>query len=139
VPIDVGFRSLTNSAVELGKGADQLTGSPSHLLRFYAVECRLKAMLLRRRNLSSTSQLEEDLRSHDLRRLATELRLDPAAYRDLRRCRRRANGGRAGRSIEAVDMHQVWRYGLGVEDEDEKAFVAGLISLEQRCREELGR
>lgn len=137
--VDVGPRSLVNSAVELGDTADRLTGRPSHLLRFYAVECGLKAMILKRRNLRSTSQLDQHLRGHDLRRLAAELRLDAATYRDLRRCRRRAQGGRNDRLVEPAEMHQAWRYGLGVEPEDEKAFVAGLISLERRCREELRR
>src|SRR5690606_18280677 len=100
VSVDVGPRSLVNSAVDLGDTADRLTGRPSHLLRFYAVECGLKAMILKRRNLRSTSQLDQHLRGHDLRRLAAELRLDAATYRDLRRCRRRAQGGRNDRLVE---------------------------------------
>lgn len=139
VPVDIGPGALKNNCAELGESADQLLGPPSHLLRFYAVECGLKAALLRRRGLRSTSQLDPDLRHHDLRRLARELRLDATTYRRLGQCRQRAHSRRAGPPVEPAEMHQAWRYGLGVDPRDEQIFVAGLKSLQRWCREELGR
>lgn len=137
MPVDVSAGALINSCSRLRSGADQLTGPASHLLRYYAVECGLKAALLRQRNLRSTAQLDTDLRSHDLRRLAAELRLDAATYRQLRRCRQ--SGGAGARSVEPGEMHEAWRYGASVHTGDEQAFVAGLTSLERWCRGELGR
>jgi hypothetical protein len=141
VPVDVSALALTKSFVELRSGANQVGGRPAHLLRFYSVECGLKAALLRRRNLRSTAQLDKDdgLRSHDLRRLAAELRIDKATYRQLDRCRRRGGQDADGPPIEVRDLHEAWRYGAGLNTEDEQASVAGLQSLEEWCREVLRR
>jgi hypothetical protein len=134
----VSAHALTSSCVQLRVSADQLTSQPSHLLRFYSVECGLKAALLRRRSLRSTGQLDQDLRSHNLRRLARELNLDQATYANLRRCRQRSHDSR-DHPVEVHEVHEAWRYGAGLDGADEQEFVAGLRSLERWCRKELGR
>lgn len=137
--VEVGPGALTNSYVELGRNADQITSAPSHLLRFYAVECGLKAALLRRHGLRSTSQLESHGRNHDLRRLAKELRLDAATYQGLGSCRSRGRTRPHDPPVGVAHMHEAWRYGLSVDSADEQTFVASLKSLQRWCREELGR
>lgn len=140
MPLHVTDRDLINSYVRLRRAAEATAGATSHLLRFYSVECGLKAMALKRRKLRTTAQLPEDLRSHDLRRLAEDdLRLSPKVYKDLVACRRVASGPVAGSQVNVRQWHEAWRYGAALDPQDEKRSVAVLTALGQRCREELRR
>lgn len=139
MPLQVTERDLINSYVRLRQAAEATVDAPSHLLRFYSVECGLKAMALKRRKLRTTAQLPEDLRSHDLRRLADDLRLSPKVYKDLVACRRIASGPISSSQVEVWRWHEAWRYGAALDPQDEKRSVAALTALGQRCREELGR
>jgi hypothetical protein len=78
VTVDVGVSDLVRSYVCLRNAATNATGESAHLLLFYGVEYGLKAAYLGKRGISGrgTQDLPHELRSHDLRRLAKELRLD---------------------------------------------------------------
>ncbi|WBB95955.1 MULTISPECIES: hypothetical protein [unclassified Solwaraspora] len=127
------------SFVRLLESAEVTAGQVSNLLQFYAVECGLKAAALRRRNLQRTDQLPSDLLSHDLRRLAKELRLTPAAYQRLVDCKRVAVANAPAPPVAVAQLHEAWRYGAGLDAGGERSCVAGLVSLGQWCRKELGR
>lgn len=93
------------------------------LLLFYAVECGLKSLYLRQRNLRSTEMIADDLKSrgHDLRRWFKELRLPatmalPQGFR-LRRDETFWDLGRA---------HEAWRYGAAVHSDDEGKLLEAL-------------
>ncbi|MFG1954642.1 hypothetical protein [Micromonospora sp. NPDC048830] len=79
-----------NSFFRLAEAAGSASEEASHLISFYSVECGMKAAALLRAKLQTTDQLPRDLLSHDLRRLASHLRLSPAEYQMLAPCRRRA-------------------------------------------------
>jgi hypothetical protein len=137
VPTEVSDRDLKSSFDRLDRAVVKPDGAPRYLLRYYAVECGLKSAILRRRRLRSTEQLDPDLRSHDLTKLAKELRLAPDAYADTRPCRRpSAVDGRA--VVPASAVHEAWRYGARLDERDEARFVNGLAVLSRWCREELG-
>ncbi|WP_326551743.1 hypothetical protein [Micromonospora sp. NBC_01813] len=139
MPVHVTHRDLARSFTRLLESAEVTADQVSHLLRFYAVECGLKAAALRRRNLQRTDQLPGDLLSHDLRRLAKELRLTPAAYQRLVDCRRVAAANAIHPPVAVPQLHEAWRYGAGLDASSERSCVAGLVSLGQWCRKELGR
>ncbi|MEO3779194.1 hypothetical protein ABGB16_20585 [Micromonospora sp. B11E3] len=124
-----------NSFFKLAEAAGSASEEASHLLRFYSVECGMKAAALLRGKLQTTDQLSPDLLSHDLRRLASHLRLSPAEYQMLAPCRRRTPGA-AQPTVEVPQLHQAWRYGAKLDAEDEKTAVAGLTSLGNWCRKE---
>jgi|SRR5579884_1967993 len=106
--VEVSWQALRASHRAHHESAARLPeGSPStQLLLFYAVECGLKAELLRRRKLRHSGELPAELRHHDLRALAKELRR-PAP--GLRGCRVRARGGSGqddGPPVGIGDLHQ---------------------------------
>jgi len=113
-------------------------GSSYYLLLFYAVECGLKGIWLKRRNLQRTDQIGDDtlLRQdgHNLLRWIKELRL-PARLVGSRTHFHLASGGTA----EVGNAHQAWRYGTRMHDGDEQALVAWLHSLCTWVREEMRR
>jgi hypothetical protein len=136
VSVDVGVRDLIRSYVELREESAKCGSASSHLLLFYAVECGLKAAVLgkRGRNARSTADLPSELRSHDLRRLAKELKLAGSVLPS--RCQRCHD---AQTAVNHQEMHQAWRYGALLEATDETAFVKALTGLSEWCRKEHDR
>ncbi|KAB1153075.1 hypothetical protein F6X68_14890 [Micromonospora sp. AMSO12t] len=138
MPLTVSLRELTNSYVRLRDAAETSPPPVSHLLRFYSVECGLKVLALKDRNVSSTAQ-QQELITHDLRQLAKTLKLSASAYRNLMSCQRPAKGGFSHPPVAAKQLHEAWRYGAELDPEDEKRTVAGLTTLGQLCAERIGR
>ncbi|MGW2543558.1 hypothetical protein ACWC5I_22420 [Kitasatospora sp. NPDC001574] len=134
--VDVGVGELRRSRDRLARQSEAAEKAGEHasagLLLFYAAECGLKAEVLRwvlRR--ADTSALPGSLRTHHLRRLAKELKLqDPGPGPDPLRCRRHRGGG----WIESHELHEAWRYGAELDAEDQKAAVEALKALVKGAR-----
>ncbi len=131
----MGVPDLVRSYVEQRDAAAVQTGAPGRLLAFYSVECGLKAAILGKNGISarSTEALPPALRTHDLRRLAKELGVVMRRDRELAGCRRRHDGAA---KVPPQDLHEAWRYGAALNEEDEKAVDAALTSLSDWCRQE---
>jgi hypothetical protein len=126
VAVDVDLRALRASHRAHRAHSERLPpGSSANLLLFYAVECGLKAALIDRGKLRGTADLPEDLRDHDLRRLA------PRLVDGLRDCRRRHDGGH----VPVRDLHQAWRYGAVLEPDGERAATQALVAVSNWCTE----
>ncbi|MBT0771894.1 hypothetical protein KIH74_23335 [Kineosporia sp. J2-2] len=129
--VDVGVSELRRQRDRLAaQGAVAETagdGPTGGLMLFYAVECGLKAAVLRSvMNRWDTSALPADLRTHHLRRLAKALRLKPPAPGpDPLRCRRRKDSS----WVESHELHEAWRYGAELENDDQKAATEALKEL----------
>ncbi|MFD9941911.1 hypothetical protein ACFWYW_25455 [Nonomuraea sp. NPDC059023] len=135
MPVDVGRRQLFASSSAHQQAAEHLSeGSPAAVLLFYGAECGLKAALLGRLNLRSTAQLPEHLRSHDLQKLAKELRLPPHLCARMQHC---ASHNMAKVKVEFRDLHQAWRYGHALRKEHEQEALAVLRDLLDWCQQEL--
>lgn len=136
--VDVGVRQLERSRDRLARGGEELVGqtdlATGGLLLFYSAECGLKAELMRRRGLRDTAQLPEDLRTHDLRALARELRLSRETQEALRGCARPRINGRALQKVEPQALHEAWRYGADLEADDEKHALGALRTLISESR-----
>lgn len=84
------------------------------LLLFYAVECGLKATLLRRQNLDVIGELVAKNYLHDLNGLMTELRMSREFFlpRNLMLAPlRRTDGTQHIRNADSGTLNQIWRYG----------------------------
>ena len=75
--IHAGFSELKASHVRLVAAAQAVQGPPAHLLLFYAAECGLKYVHLRRNNFRTTEQLGSI--DHDLSLLIKNLNLPASA------------------------------------------------------------
>ncbi|WP_157103556.1 hypothetical protein [Nocardia harenae] len=130
----VGGKALRQRRVELAGAADsaELDGATVNMLLFYAAECGLKARVLARSGHRDTSALAP---THDLRKLAKELRLPRSVgVESVQSCRRR--GSDAGSNIHLQDLHQAWRYGVKVHADDESAARAVLQELIGWCEKD---
>lgn len=90
--------------------------NPHRLLLFYAVECGLKAIWLKRhgRTLFSSADIEET--GHDLRGLLKDLRLGKSCSLpenlNLREVKIENHGQVIPRNGGISLLHQAWRYGM---------------------------
>lgn len=135
--LHVGVHALRSRRGQLrgsaGKVAECGDASTSYLLLFYATECAIKERVLSRRGQRNTSGLEP---THDLRKLAKELCLPRSVSEHLAsldRCRISAQG--AGK-VALADLHQAWRYGTKLNEEDEKNAHASLHALIAWCEQD---
>ncbi|GEB52675.1 hypothetical protein SCA03_52260 [Streptomyces cacaoi] len=134
--VEVGLKALRASRDRLQEAArrEETRGhrSVSCLLLFYAVECALKECALRRRGKRDTGQLD---RTHDLRSLAKELMVPghlSVRLRNLGSCRLRHGSGTVG----IAQLHEAWRYGATLREEDEKEAHAALCALMTWCEQD---
>lgn len=103
----------------------------SHLLRFYAVECGLKMIWLRRQGgLNGTDEIQDQTMltkdGHNLARWVKELKLPATIIGNDKIPRFHIKDG----SIHDLKQsHQVWRYGIEMKPEDEKKLVEWLESV----------
>jgi hypothetical protein len=136
--VDVGVRDLVRSYATLRQDAAAQVNSAARLLQFYSVECGLKAAVLGKNGMNafSTRELRADLRTHDLRVLAKELRLSASVAQQLPACRRRNN---PQERVEHSQLHEAWRYGAMLDEDDEKTADTALSELSEWCRREHGQ
>lgn len=129
---------LIRSYVALRDGAVGQDSSATRLLQFYSVECGLKAAILGKNgaNARSTGDLPKELRTHDLRALAKALKLGAPLIRQLASCRRRHDDQS---KVEQHQLHEAWRYGAALNEDDEKVADSALSGLSEWCRKEHNR
>ncbi|WP_396290139.1 hypothetical protein [Curtobacterium sp. KT1] len=105
----------------------------SLMLRFYSVECGLKAALAKREDLVSIAD-EPRYITHDLRVLLKELNV-PATHADALDNRRAIDA--FGGIIALRSIHEAWRYGRTLHGDDNKEAGDALDALHDWCKEEL--
>ena len=114
-------------------------GFSFHLLLFYAAECGLKTVWLRRNRLLRTERIPDQtlLRNdgHNLARWVKELRV-PASVAQSVPSFRLATDGTAW---DVEKAHQAWRYGVRIQQKDETALIAWLEQLCQWIKEEINQ
>lgn len=114
--------------------------APHRLLVFYAVECGLKAVWLRRQAREVLEGVDIDHLGHDLNQLFTELRIGhsltslPATITLKPLGKSPRVRGRSG----GVDvLHQAWRYGVEVQTPDDTLLEQKLDELNLWIEKEL--
>jgi hypothetical protein len=124
--IHAGITEIRAAHRNLSAASTRSQGSPAYLLLFYAAECGLKYAQMKRSKLITTAQLDKTP-GHDLSALIKELRI-PATVLGIPPTLRLS---RHQRPICAQsEAHQAWRYGVGIEADDEARFV---VWLKQVC------
>ena len=104
------YRALDLASRPAGNG---VRTNPHRLLLFYAVECGLKAVWLKRKNLTLFDGEEIEKTGHNLRSLLKDLKvgsqLDLPERLQLSSVKR--DGVDTPRAGDIRILHQVWRYG----------------------------
>lgn len=118
--LEAGTNELRNAFFGHLRVAADGTESSHYLLLFYAAECGLKFLWLRRGRLRSTRQIQdEELRqSHDLLRWVKELRVPASVSAPLQNVRLQRGG-----SADVRRLHEAWRYGIRIFGKDEGHIV----------------
>ncbi|WP_242201743.1 MULTISPECIES: hypothetical protein [unclassified Pseudomonas] len=110
-------RELVRAWRELSTIATPITGSVrknSHrLLLFYAVECGLKAVWLKRQNRSLFEREDIDKTGHNLRQMLKDLKVgaELSLPENLQLVPVSQNGVPQPRNGDISILHQAWRYG----------------------------
>lgn len=110
-----------------------ITDSSKCLLLFYAVECGLKHAYLLENRLNTTEEIDPEILNykHDITRWFAELKI-PAqhiSFKENFRFRKR----KGNEHVKAV--HEAWRYGILVNEDDEKMIISSLQNLESWIEE----
>ncbi|WP_293112989.1 hypothetical protein [Moorena sp. SIO4G3] len=114
-----------------------VTGPSSYLLLFYAAECGLKSIWLRRNNLRSTDKIQDRTLlikdGHNLDRWRKELGIPASRFTAKTQTKNKSTPSfhlaSGGSSLDLEKAHQAWRYGLRIEKEDEEYLVNWLHQL----------
>ncbi|WP_049718288.1 hypothetical protein [Streptomyces caatingaensis] len=135
--LQVGVRALQRRRDQLRGSAEAINPAEDMatvcLLLFYAAECGLKERLLARRGLRDSSGIEP---THDLRRLAKELRLPRFVGEHLDRLQSCRLHPHVRGSVPMADLHQAWRYGAKLDAADEKHAHEALRTLITWCEQD---
>jgi hypothetical protein len=111
-------------------GASQkTTGISSHLLLFYAAECGMKSVWLRRNILKTTNDISDKTLlsqdGHNLDRWKKELKISASVVGETPHFRLASGAS----SLDVEKAHQAWRYGIRMNPQDEKDLVEWLKNL----------
>jgi hypothetical protein len=102
------------------------TSQSYYLLRFYAIECGLKCAFLRTNRLKGTSEIQDEellKNGHDLSLWAKKLRISAAICKTDNELQFNLGGSRSNERWPMSAAHQAWRYGIGIDPQDEKEVV----------------
>jgi hypothetical protein len=122
VKIPAGYSELIDAFRRHTQEMDNCDGPSRYLLYFYAVECGLKHLLVKRNKFRRTDELRENY-GHDLRKMLKALKVSKTMIRDDSLQQFHLNRDR-GRCYDIREVHQAWRYGITVKTEDENRIVS---------------
>jgi hypothetical protein len=125
--LDVGLSELKSAFYLHGKNSKRNSGASDFLLLFYAVECGLKAAILKANRLMKASQLTDKFITHDLHLLIKELKLSaPASGINANF---RIHRDHSSWAVEYA--HQAWRYGVEIIEVDQTRLITWLNALQK--------
>jgi hypothetical protein len=133
-----GLRQAFHSHLSAYEKTRDTFSTSSYLLLFYAAECGMKSVWLKRNNLKTTNDIADSTMlspdGHNLNRWKKELRI--SASIDNAPAFSLAVGGA---DLEVAKAHQVWRYGIRMDPDKEKRVVEWLEKVCHWVKEEINR
>ncbi len=125
--IEKSFRRNKKFVTHLNQSGSYVA-SQRKLILFYAVECGLKALYMRRKRLRKTDQKDTDNKgvssfSHNLNRLLKKLNLIQHKLPDVK--------AKDNVLIPAKSLHEAWRYGKELDPDDEHKYEEKLQKIMQ--------
>jgi hypothetical protein len=130
-----GLRQAFHSHLQTSK---QITGTSSYLLLFYAAECGMKSIWLKRNNLRTTNDISDQTilsrYGHNLDWWKKELKMSASIGKAPH-----FSQDNDGSDLDIEKAHQVWRYGIRMDSEKEKRVVEWLEKVCHWVKEEINR
>lgn len=135
--IPSGFSQLKKSFEIHWKNGLKENNQSYYLLKFYSIECGLKSMYIHKYDRSHSMSSEEipDLR-HKLDQWVKELNIPASQINQPPRFRIR-RGGQAEPQRDIERAHEAWRYGVGIDQDDETALLKWLEEVSNWIRDGL--
>ncbi len=93
---------------------------------FYAIECGLKAAILKQQSREVSGAKEGEL-GHDINKMLSELRVDASLLIDQYQLSDLKNPDRP-RNIDSSQINQAFRYGIKFKDEPKKAELVNKLT-----------
>ncbi|NEQ88741.1 MAG: hypothetical protein F6K26_55265 [Moorea sp. SIO2I5] len=143
IPADVS--ELKQAFHQHLKAHRSITGLSSYLLLFYAAECGLKSIYLRRNYLQTTEDFQDRIKKygHNLDSWCKELDIPASQLTVKTQTKNKSTPSfhlACDGSIRNIGAaHQVWRYGITIKKEDEEDLIDWLHQLCNWIKENISR
>ncbi len=136
--IPVGFSELGKAFRMHDRVAVNANDASHYLLLFYAVECGLKSVYLRRNKLMEKNIINEMLlsRGHDLQAWVKELRLSAQLVGATSSFSFHLKKDGKDQPQPIKQAHQAWRYGALIDRKDEKMLINWLWKISDWIQKE---
>lgn len=114
--LDVNAAALRRRLMDMAAAADCVDAASGRLLRFYALECGLKAMFMQRYKLKTTAdRTSASKRSasefkHNIDQIIRHIGIPPARLAHVPTAMHNSEG----HAVPVSELHQAWRYGATV-------------------------
>jgi hypothetical protein len=111
------------------------------LLLFYAIECGLKAVFMKRKSVNCTDacQIEFGEIQHNINKLLDVLKAGTQLQLSNNLKMSDINNGKQQRQIDISQLNQVWRYGGVVTNITDEQLEKSLLKISNWIEQELGR
>jgi hypothetical protein len=136
--IPAGFSQLKKAYEIHWENASRENGLSYYLLKFYSVECGLKSMYIHKYDRSHSRSIEDMHKDHGhkLDRLVKELNIPASQIGEPPRFRIK-RGGQAEPQRDIERVHEAWRYGVAIDQDDEIAILRWLDQVSKWIRDGL--
>lgn len=138
IPSEKQLKHAFNTHLNTSK---KISGTSSYLLLFYAVECGLKSIWLERKKRYQNKYKNQDNSlllkyGHTLELWVKELRI---SAKEVGEAPNFHLDGDRSTILDISKAHQVWRYGIKIEAEDEQKLVEWLQNICNWIKENINR
>jgi len=114
--------------------------NPRLLLLFYAVECGLKCLLLKRKGVQTTQEIQDELKNifHDINKILDDLGGNEFKVRLMSNINLEENALLpTRRSMASKQLNELWRYGGTLRNPTQQELAARLETIAQWVQQEL--
>ena len=134
--IPAGYSELRSAFFDHVRIANTCLCRSQNLLLFYSLECGLKSIYLKRNKINRTDRInnKELQKTHDLSLLIKDLKISATTigtlslnFRLKRDCM----------TFSIKSAHEIWRYGIMIQDNDEKALVTWMQAIRKWIEENI--
>lgn len=127
--IPVRVNQLDNAFHVHFNGYSKIQGICSYLLLFYAAECGLKSIWLKQNKLRTTNKIADrqmlSKYGHNLNIWIKEIKIPANQVKKPPHFRLSSDNS----TLDLAQAHQVWRYGIPIQSQDEQELIEWLKNL----------